>query len=80
MLSDLEYKVLEHLLDTGVSHQLDHIIGEFHSLYDVTNADIVTLQKNITARLEQNEGPGFLEFDDEQYLHDGMEYPFPSLR
>lgn len=75
-----EYKVLEHLLDTGVSHQLDYIIGEFHSLYDVTNADIVTLQKNITARLEQNEGPGFLEFDDEQYLHDGMEYPFPSLR
>ena len=42
-------------------HPLDHIIGEFHSLYNVSDADIVTLQKNITTRLIQNEGPGFLE-------------------
>ncbi len=28
--------------------------------------------------LEEDGGPGFREFDDEEYLHDGMPYPDPD--
>lgn len=82
-----EYQVLLNLLESGVSHKFDHIIGEFHSHHGnshvingivMQNAEVADFEKNLTSRLQANGGPGFLEFDDEQYLHDGMEYPIQN--
>lgn len=75
-----EYKVLEHLLETGVSHKFNHILGEFHPYKNLSNAELLDLRQNITTQLQSNGGPGFFNFDDEEYLHDGMEYPIPNTK
>jgi FkbM family methyltransferase len=73
-----EYNVLESLLKSGVSHKFDHILGEFHPYNNLSNTELSDLRHNLTTRLQLNGGPGFLQFDDEEYLHDGMEYPLPT--
>lgn len=82
-----EYSVLDHLIMCGTHKKLDHIFGEWHnskglpftfrgrSIVNVTESTKISLE--LTLRLSANGGPGFVIFDDEQYLHDGMEYPIP---
>jgi hypothetical protein len=81
-----EFAVLEHLLDTGAAHKINIIVGEWHPGFvpqvikgrNYTHPEqLQELSKNITDRLNADNGPGFFAFDDEEYLRDGMEYPVP---
>ena len=75
-----EYKVLASLLESGVFHDFDHILGEFHSKHNHIRIEgIVDLENNLSLRLQENGDPGFIQFDNEQYLNDGMEYTNPSF-
>jgi hypothetical protein len=40
-----------------------------------TPEELQGLWTNQSFRLSGNGGPGLVDFDDEEYLHDGMEYP-----
>jgi len=84
-----EYAVLDHLVKTGTGRKFDYILGEWHHVKslpfmfrgrNITNASEATsISIELTAALLEHGGPGFLDFDDEQYFQDGMEYPLPPL-
>ena len=77
-----EYAVLEHMIDTGTAYRVNYIFGEWHPVSQVikghnysTPEELEVLRTSLSSRLLENGGPGFVQFDDEEYLHDGMEYP-----
>jgi hypothetical protein len=79
-----EYAVLAHMIDTGTAYRVNYIFGEWHPVSQVikgqnysTPEELQVLQTSLSSRLSENGGPGFVDFDDEEYLHDGMEYPVP---
>jgi FkbM family methyltransferase len=81
-----EFATLDHMVDTGTAYKVNVILGEWHpwvpqqirGVKYTTRQDLQLLSSMIASRLGENNGPGFVEFDDEQYLHDGMEYPEPT--
>jgi hypothetical protein len=86
-----EYKVFQRLIEAAKTEGFDlskiySIVGEFHPKFaplTVGNKTIsernklVQLQRNLVKELADLGGPQFLDFDDEEYYKDGMEYPQP---
>jgi hypothetical protein len=77
-----EYAVLEHMIDTGTAYRVNYIFGEWHPVPQLikgqnysTPEELGGLSLSLASRLLENDGPGFVNFDNEEYLHDGMEYP-----
>jgi hypothetical protein len=82
-----EYRTLFRLHKTGVYKLFSAIVGEQHLWtlpQEIEGRQILSRKslrlffKDLKSRLEQDGGPGFREFDDEEYLHDRMPYPDPD--
>ena len=82
-----EYRTLLRLYKTRAYKVFNAIIGEHHPWTLPQEIDGRQFHSKKSLRryfgelkslLEEDGGPGFREFDDEQYLHDGMAYPDPD--
>lgn len=82
-----EYRTLLRLYKTRAYKVFNAIIGEQHIWtlpQEIDGQQFVSrksLRKffwHLKSLLEEDGGPGFREFDDEEYLHDGMPYPDPD--
>jgi FkbM family methyltransferase len=79
-----EYRTIDHMMEMGTACKFDFILGELH-FNDVPQSfgrHNLTLEKHVQKysdymikMLAKKGCPKFLEFDDEQYLHDGEPYP-----
>jgi hypothetical protein len=82
-----EYRTLHHMRTTGTACKLDYIFGELHyqdypqSFAGVTlknQTDVERYAQQMLKELAKHGCPRFVEFDDEEYLHDGVIYPVPG--
>jgi hypothetical protein len=82
-----EYRTLLRLYKTGAHRVFDAMVGERHTwalplevdgrVYTKVSA-LRRYFRRLTAALAENGGPSFLHFDDEEYPHDGLQYPEPE--
>lgn len=79
-----EYRTLYHMDQQGTACKMDYILGELHldELPQVFGPHNLTTKgqarkygKFMKRTLFRKGCPGFWDFDDEEYLHDGMPYP-----
>ena len=82
-----EYRTIDHMIEVGTACKFDFIMGELH-FGDVpqefgrhrltTEQEVLEYSKYMKKELEKEGCPRFLEFDDEEYLHDGQPLPVPG--
>lgn len=83
-----EYRTLDHMMEQGgTACKFDYIVGELHyedfpqsfGRHNLTSEKMIEryATKVMKKRLSRKGCPTFLEFDDEEYLHDGQPYPVP---
>lgn len=69
------YKVFKTILGEVHYNTYPQVIeGENYA----SKEDLTGLWKQLSGMLGEDGGPGFRQFDDEEYLHDGMVYPDPE--
>ena len=89
-----EYKVFQRLIEATKTKgfnatEIDAIMGEFHPKFAPLTVGNRTIKKPMELQRLQGElvkelaglgGPLFIDFDDEEYYKDGMEYPQPPTQ